>query len=100
MDPVVILLIVVISVITALLVVVGIHIIQLLREANRTVVKVNHTLEGINSLVNHLHAPFNKPGGLVEGLKIGLNLAQAFAHWLANVQTTADRSEEDDHGKQ
>lgn len=83
MEPVVTLLIVVISVITALLVVVGIHLVQLLRDVRQTVHKSNQTIDTINQMLGAIQSPFGKQkGGLVEGLKTGLNLAQAFSHWL------------------
>jgi|SRR3989344_6629981 len=87
MDPVVILLIIVISIITTLLVVVGIHIVHLLREAKKTVQKTNDALDGVNHLIDNLHTPLGQRGGLVEGLKTGLNLAQAFAHFLSTHQS-------------
>jgi hypothetical protein len=84
MDPVVILLIIVISVITTLLVVVGIHLVHLLREAKKTIQKTNDALDGVNHLLDNLHTPLGQRGGLVAGVKTGLNLAQAFAHFLVN----------------
>lgn len=96
MDPVIILLIVVIAIITTLLVVVGIHVIQILREARKTIDKTNHSLDKINGILGGLHAPFNKQGGLIEGLKTGLNLAQAFAHWLSSAHLETGRKEGSD----
>lgn len=90
MDPVVILLIIVISVITILLVVVGIHIVQILTHVKKTIEKTNHLLDHVNGVVGHIHSPFGKQGSLVEGLKTGLNLAQAFAHWLSTMHLTDD----------
>lgn len=84
MDPIVLLLIIVISIITTLLVVVGIHIVQVLRELRITIKKTNQTIETVHQITGHLHSPFGKQGSIVEGLKTGLNLAQAFAHWLSS----------------
>ena len=83
MDPIIILLIVVVSILTILLVIVGVHVIQILREAKLSIEKINHTIDGVDQLVHNLHSPLgHNKGGLIEGVKTGLRVAEEFIYWL------------------
>ena len=93
MDPLIILLIVVVSILTILLVIVGVHIVQILREVRKTIHGFNQTLESVDNLVSGLHSPFGHPGGIMEGIKTGLQVAEAFVHWLRKDLNEEDEAE-------
>ena len=82
MDPIVVLLIVVISILTILLVVVGVHVIQILRSLKSSIEKINHTIDGVDQVVHNFHSPFGHRGGLIDGVKTGLKVAEEFVHWI------------------
>jgi hypothetical protein len=92
MDPIVILLIIIVSILTILLVIVGIHVIQILREARLSIEKINHTIDGVDQLVHNFHSPLGHKGGLIEGVKTGLKVAEEFIYWLKK----EDIQQEDD----
>ena len=90
MDPLVILLTVVVTILTVLLVIVGVQVIFILRDVRQMVAKMNQTVDHVERVASHLSMPFSQMGGLVEGVKSGFKMAEAFVKWLT------ERSAKDD----
>jgi len=87
-----VLLIVVISVLTILLVIVGIQVIFILREIRQTIHHVNSTLNIVDKVVTGLKNPFEEFGGLIQGLKGGLKVVESFGNWM-HKKTAQDNEE-------
>jgi purine-cytosine permease-like protein len=82
MDPLIALLIVVMSVLSVLLVIVGIQVILILKELRETLTHVNRSLtsaDNILSLISHSASNIDNTLG---GMKSGLKLVEAFASWV------------------
>ena len=86
MDPLIIVLIVVISILTILLVVVGVHVVQILSEVRKSIQKFNNTVDTADAFIHRLHSPFQHKGGVIEGVKVGLQVADSFVHWLKKAE--------------
>ncbi len=90
MDPLILLLIIVTSVLTVLLVIVGVQVIMILREVNRTLTHVNNTLETADGIVAALSRPVSGIADIAAGVKTGLKITESFVSWLSKSR--------DDHG--
>ena len=62
MDPLILLLIVVTSILTVLLVIVGVQVIMILKEVKTTLGHVNRTLDTADNIVSALSRPVAKGG--------------------------------------
>lgn len=82
MDPLIILLIVVTLILTTLLVIVGIQVILILKEIRQTLSRVNQTLDQADRLLASIGSPFAKMGGMLEGVRSGLKVAETFVNWV------------------
>lgn len=82
MDPLVVLLIIVTTILTILLVIVGIQVILILKEIRITVSRLNHSLDNIDQFISRVSSPLGQVGGMLEGLKSGMRLAEGFVSWL------------------
>lgn len=92
MDPLVILLIIVTSILTVLLVIVGVQVIMILKEVKQTLTHVNHTLEAADNVVALLSRPASGFADMVAGVKTGLRISESFVSWL-------NKNREDHHEK-
>lgn len=86
MDPLIALLIVVMSVLSVLLVIVGVQVIIILKEFRKTLIHFNHTLENTDELLSLVANPFRGLGDTVTGIKSGLRVAELFVSWLKENQ--------------
>jgi uncharacterized protein YoxC len=86
MDPFLIFLIIVISLLTIVLTVVGVYIILLLRNFNRTLSRVNQTMDTVDSLVHHLTHPLSDINSLTRGVRTGIEVAEYTVNWLRKRQ--------------
>jgi len=87
MDPFLIFLIAVISILTIVLTIVGIQIIILLRKVNKTLGKFNSTLDTAQNLIHNFSNPFSDLKSLGQGVKTGLHVAEYIGTWIKNKQT-------------
>jgi len=84
MDPLIVLMIVVVSMLTVLLVIVGVQVILILKEVRRVLSRVNSTIDTVDKVVGNISSPFAQMGGMIEGLKGGFKVVEAFVSWLKN----------------
>jgi hypothetical protein len=84
MDPLILLLIVVTSVLTILLVIVGVQVVMILRELKTTLVHVNHTLDTADNVVSALARPVSGLSDIAAGVKTGLKITEAFVSWISS----------------
>lgn len=82
MDPFIVFLIVVISILTILLLVVGIQVILILRNINKTLSKTNNTLDTASYFFHNITHPLTDVKALGQGVKTGLFVAEHVAQWL------------------
>lgn len=82
MDPLIALLIVVTSVLTVLLVIVGIYVVLILKEFRLTVKHVNSSLSNVDHMVKNISAPFSGMGDTLAGVKSGLKIVETFVTWI------------------
>ena len=94
MDPLIALLVVVMSVLSVLLVIVGVQVIIILKEFRKTLDHFNHTLESTDDLLVLMANPFKGLGDTVTGIKSGLRVAELFVSWLREHQHVKQFPEE------
>jgi hypothetical protein len=90
MDPLSIFLVIILTILTILLVVVGIQVYFLVKEARVTLKKYNRILTKTDKIVNHVSDSMDEASETVSGLKSGLKLVEAFAHWVQKNQHSHD----------
>jgi len=94
-DPFLIFLTVVISILSFILVVVGIQVILLLRHVNKTLHRLNQTIDYTQNLVHNLSNPLTDLKALGQGVKTGLHVAEHVVTWVKNKkQTPTDQENE------
>lgn len=86
MDPVVVFLIIILSVLTILLAVVGIQVYFLVHEARQALKKYDRILTKTDKIVGHVSASVDEISQTVSGMKSGLKLVEAFSHWVEKNQ--------------
>lgn len=84
MDPIQILFIVVISILTLLLVVLGIEVFRILRQASKTLDRVNNVLDDVEVITSSVATPVEKLSGFVEGIQHGVGLINTIARFVEN----------------
>jgi hypothetical protein len=87
MDPFLIFLTVVITLLSVVIIVAGIQVILILRNINKTLNKANAALESAQFFFHNITHPLNDVKALGNGVKTGLYVAEHIAKWLK------DRSE-------
>lgn len=98
MDPLVILLIIVTSVLTVLLVIVGVQVIMILKEVRATLSHVNKSLETVDSIIAALSKPVSGLTDIAAGIRTGLKITESFTSWLSskNQERAHARKESDE----
>ena len=86
MDPLTLFLILVLTVLTVLLTVVGIQVFFLVKEARVTLKKYNLILVKTDKIVSHVSNSIDELSETVSGLRSGLKFVEAFAHWVQKNQ--------------
>jgi hypothetical protein len=94
MDPLIALLIVVMSVLSVLLVIVGVQVILILRQFKQTLDHMNRTLENTDDLIVLLSHPFKGAGDTLTGVRSGLRVAEVFIKWLKDNHLHEQRLEQ------
>lgn len=84
MDPLILLLIVVTSVLTVLLVIVGVQVIMILREVKTTLTHVNKTLDAADNIVSVLARPVSGLSDIAAGIRTGLKITESFVSWISS----------------
>ena len=93
MDPLIALLVVVMSVLAVLLVIVGVQVILILKEVRETLTHVNHTLKTTDDVVGMISRSASNFGDAVAGLRSGLKFTEVFVTWLKEQQSKHDAKE-------
>src|SRR5579859_3777583 len=81
MDPIQLVLLLVIVILTILLVILGVQVFLILREVRRTLSKANTVIENVSSITEHMKDPFNilsslglRAGSIITVIKLVKNL--------------------------
>ncbi len=80
-DPLQILFIVVITVLTVLLIIIGIEVYRTLQEAKKTLKRMNHVLDDVETITSSVALPVEKLSGIIEGFHQGASII----HFLTNI---------------
>lgn len=92
MDPFLIFLTVVITILTLVIVVAGIQVILILRNVNKTLSRANQTLDTAEYFIHNLTHPLNDVKELGNGVKTGLFVAEHIAQWIGDRRKSNDDS--------
>lgn len=92
-DPVQIILLVVIAVLTTLLIVLGIQVFFILQELRKTIKKTNKILDNANAITENIEGPLEAISSLVLGLKAGsfLSVAKFIKNFLSKDKDDDER---------
>lgn len=82
MDPFLIFLTVVISVLTLLMTIVGVYVIIILRQLQQSLTKLNRLFDLGEHALGHLAHPFGDMRAVSQGVKTGLTIADQVVGWL------------------
>lgn len=82
MDPLVVVLTVVATVLSLVLVVVGVQTVLVLQEVRRSLKRFNTMTEVIEATVTKTLSPLQHLGSLTQGLKVGFKMVDSFANYL------------------
>lgn len=82
MDPVIVLLMIIMSVLSVLLVIVGVQVIIILKDLRVTLKHLNHTLKNTDNMVDLVNQSFTSLGNTFQGFKSGMQMMDAFFNWL------------------
>lgn len=85
-DPLVIVLTVVCTILTILLVVIGIQVFIVLQELKKTLNKANSILEVLHATAVHTLVPLTSLRGIAQGVRGGLHIVEAFTQYLKRNQ--------------
>lgn len=80
MDPIQVILVVVISVLTILLTIVGVEIFFVLKEFRRSIQKVNKILDEVQSITDSVMEPISNFSSAFSGIKAVASLLNIFSH--------------------
>ena len=82
MDPLVLTLTIVSTVLAVFLVIVGIQAFLVLREAKRTLNRVNAMIDMIENTALRAIVPLSNVGGFISGMKGGMKVFETFVNFL------------------
>jgi hypothetical protein len=71
LDPIQILFIVVVTTLTVLLVIIGIEVFRILRQAKKTVERINLVLDDVETITSSVAGPDEKISGLMQSMQQG-----------------------------
>ncbi len=91
MDPLVILLIIVTSVLAVLLVIVGVQVIMILKEIKTTLTHINKTLDTADNVVAALSKPISGLSDIAAGVRTGLKITESFVSWISAKNQAHDK---------
>lgn len=81
-DPLVIVLTVVCTILTILLVVIGVQVFIVLQELKKTLNKANSILDVLHATAVHTLVPLTSLRGVAQGIRGGLHIVEAFTQYL------------------
>lgn len=81
-DPLVIVLTVVCTILTILLVVIGVQVFIVLQEFKKTLNKANSILDVLHTTAIHTLVPLTSLRGVAQGIRGGLHIVEAFTQYL------------------
>lgn len=81
-DPLVIVLVIVCTVLTVLLVVIGVQVFIVLQEFKKTLAKANSILDVLHATAVHTLVPLTSLRGIAQGVRGGLHIVEAFTQYL------------------
>lgn len=90
MDPFLIFLTVVISLLTIVMLVVSIQVILILRKVNHSLSRANQTFDTASNFLHSITNPLSDVKALGQGIKTGLFVAEHITVWLKNRKQEAD----------
>ena len=82
MDPFLIFLTVIISLLTLVLLIVGIQVMLILRNINHTLTRANQTLDSAEAMIHNLKNPLTDLKALGDGVKTGLQISHHIIAWV------------------
>lgn len=82
MDPFLVFLTVVISIVSFVMVVAGIYVILILRSINATLNKANQTFEMMQAFFHGITNPLTDVKAMGQGVRTGLNVAEHIVKWV------------------
>jgi len=83
-DPIQILLIFVIIILTVLLFIIGLGFFEILKEAKKTLEKINKILDDTGRITNSIVAPIEQASEFLVGLKKGINFLNSISNFFKN----------------
>ncbi len=95
MDPFLVFLMIIITILTTILVIAGIQVILILKNVNHTLSKANQTITLAESFLHNLTNPLQDLRSLGEGVKTGMHVAHHVVNWVKEkrASTIPDDSE-------
>jgi hypothetical protein len=81
-DPIQIVLTVVITILTILLVVIGIEVFGILKDLKKTLQRTNKILDDVEVITSTVSQPIEKFSGVISGIQQGVGLVQFVSHVL------------------
>ena len=94
MEPFTVFLIVVITVITVLLFITGIQVILILRQVQKSLTRVNQTIDITQNLIDKVSHPFSNMTSITQGVKAGLQLADHIVTWSKSKKDSEQEDEQ------
>lgn len=92
MEPFAIFLVIVITILTTILAIVGIQVILILRNVNHTLSKANQTIDLAEKFFYNLTNPLHDLRSLGEGVKTGLHIATHIVNWVQEKRSQTTNS--------
>lgn len=80
MDPAQILLLIVVTVLTFLLLLLGLQVYFILRELRKTIIKMNKVLDDAGIISQSVAQPVSNLSGIITGVKTGLSILSIFSN--------------------
>ncbi len=90
MDTTQLLLTVVVTVLTALLAIIGVQVVFILAEMRKTIEKINKIIDDTGQVTGGLSRSVTGMTGMFEGIKTGLNLVNLFGRKKGKVEAESD----------
>lgn len=73
---------VVLIVITIVLSIVGYQLIMVLQELKKTLIKINTTIDTVETKFSSVVEPLQRLGGAASGIRTGMRVFEVFVNWL------------------
>lgn len=73
---------VVLIVITVVLAIVGYQLIMVLQELKKTLIKINTTIDTVETRFSSIIEPLQRLGGAASGIRTGMRVFETFVGWL------------------